>query len=130
MLKVIMEQKQTKADKMKRSKELALPILAITPNYCEAARKIGCSTEQIYKWLKNEEFRAELEKLRSRIVDDAVGKLKSHVTKAVDTLALLMDDESSGVRRAACNDILNHVSKFIELKELETRLVKLESALK
>lgn len=121
-----MEQNQTKSDKLKRSKETALPILACTPDYTEAAKLIGCSRGEIYEWLKDEDFKAQLEKLRSRLVDDAISKMKAHVTKAVDTLAMLMDDESSHVRRSACNDILNHVARFIELKEMEDRLVNLE----
>lgn len=123
-----MEQNQTKFDKQKRSKEIALPILASTPDYSEAAKLIGCSRGEIYEWLKDNEFKAELEKLRSQIVNDAISKMKAHVTKAVDVLASLLDDESSQVRRAACNDILNHVGRFMELKELENRLVNLENA--
>ena len=125
-----MSEKQIKTDKTTRSKMKALPILATTPNYSEAARLIGCSHEQIYSWLRDEEFKAELEKLRSHLVNDAISKMKGYVTKAVDTLAALMDDESSQVRRAACNDILNHVGRFIELKELETRLDNLEKTVK
>jgi HEAT repeat protein len=121
-----MTEKPVKTNKMSRSKVKALPILATTPNYSEAARLIGCSYDQIYSWLRDPDFKNELEKLRSQLVDDAISKMKSHVTKAVDVLATLMDDESSQVRRAACNDILNHVGRFIELKELETRLVNLE----
>lgn len=120
----------TNSDKQKRSKEAAIPILAITPNYSEAAKLIGCSRDEIYEWLKDDSFRLELEMIRSKLVDDAISKMKTHTTKAVDTLAILMDDESSQVRRAACNDILNHVGRFIELKDLENRLVILEKSLR
>lgn len=122
-----MQQKQAEAcEKQKRSKEQALAVLATTTNYSEAARILGVGTERIYTWLKDPEFKAELEKLRSCLVEDAVSKMKAYTTKAVDTLANLMDDDVSQVRRGAANDILNHVGRFMELKELERRIEILE----
>lgn len=118
--------KQTKSDKLRRSKEYALSVLATTTNYSEAARIIGCGHQQIYEWLKDQEFKEALDKLRSKLVEDAISKMKAHTTKAVDTLALLMDDESAQIRRGAANDILTHVGRFMELKEIEVRLNELE----
>lgn len=109
--------------------EKALPVLAVTPNYQEAAKILGCNKYQIYEWLKNEEFKENLESLRTEIVNEAVSKMKSHVTKAVDNLALLMDDDCPKIRRGACNDILNHVGRFMELHEIQQRIGKLEKIL-
>jgi hypothetical protein len=125
-----MEQKQTKSDKKERSKETALPILACTPDYSEAARLIGCARSEIYVWLKDDEFKSKLEGFRSLVVDDAVSKMKAHATKAVDTLAALLDDDNPQIRRGASNDILNHISKYIELKEIATRLSNIEKTMK
>lgn len=113
--------------KSKKSKEDALVVLASCSSYTEAAKQLEVSIPTIYKWLSDSEFSAKLEGVRNQIVTDAISKLKAHTTKAVDTLALLMDDESSQVRRGACNDILNHVTKFMELREIETRLKTLEA---
>lgn len=117
-----------KSDKQQRSKETALPILATCANYSEAARQIGCSREEIYAWLKDPEFKAELERLRTDIVNDAISQLKNNATKATNTLVNLLEDESSQVRLKAANDILNHLGRFMELRELETRLKALEDA--
>lgn len=38
-------------EKMSRSKEMAIAVLATTSNYREAARKLGVTDTQIYKWL-------------------------------------------------------------------------------
>lgn len=113
--------------KTKKSKEDALIVLASCSSYIEAAKQLEVSPPTIYKWLADPEFSAKLDAIRSQVVNDALSKLKSHATKAVDTLALLMDDESSQVRRGAANDILNHVGRFMELKEIEVRLKALES---
>ncbi len=114
-------------DKTVRSRELALPILASQPNYSQAARLIGCSEEQIYAWLRDPEYKAQVDKARSELVNEAVQKLKAGMTKACDVLVQLLDDESPMIRRGVANDILNHAGKFIELKELEERIKKLES---
>lgn len=125
------KQKQIKTDKVQRNKEAALPILATCPNYSEAARLIGVRPAQVYEWLKDPSFKAELDKLRSEITakstDEAVSKLKNSMTKAVDTLVKLLDrDDCPTVQRAAANDILNHIQKFKELQELEERITLLE----
>ena len=112
--------------KQERIKESALVILATSPSRAEAARILGVDPSTIYDWLKDEEFSAKLEQTRNLIVSDAISTLKSHTTKAVDTLAALLDDESSQIKRGTANDILNHVMKFNELQEIEARLRVLE----
>jgi len=109
-----------------RSKENALIILASTPNYREAAKQLNIAVPTIYSWLRDPEFASKVEETRNEIVSDAIAKMKGYAVKAVETLANLMDDESAHVRRAASNDILNHVGRFMELKEFEQRLINLE----
>lgn len=122
------QHKPIKSDKCRRNKEQALPILAMNANYSEAARLIGCSRDEIYEWLKDPLFRTELEHLRTNLVNDAISQLKTHATKATSTLVNLLDDESSQIKLKAANDILNHLGRFMELRELETRLKALEDA--
>jgi hypothetical protein len=114
--------------KSKKSKEDALVVLAICMSYSEAARELDVSVPTVYKWLGDSEFLARLEAIRNQIVSDSISKLKTHTTKAVDTLAMLLDDENPQIRRGASNDILNHVSRFIEIKEIKGRLKTLEIA--
>lgn len=91
---------------------------------CKAA---NVSKETYYRWLKEPLFKSELDKLRNEIVNDAVNQLKMNTTKAALTLATLLEREDCpGVQRAAANDILDHVMKFMELKEIEERLITLE----
>ena len=113
--------------KTKKSKEDAIVVLASCSSFPEAAKELGVTVQTIYNWLADPEFLAKLESVRNQIVSDAISKLKAHTTKAVETLVLLMDDENSQVRRGASNDILNHVSRLMEIKELEVRLKALEA---
>lgn len=114
--------------KSKKSKEDAIVVLASCSSYAEAARELDVSVPTIYKWLGDSEFLAKLEAIRNQIVSDSISKLKAHTTKAVDTLAMLLDDENPQIRRGVSNDILNHVTRFMELKEIEARLKILEVA--
>jgi hypothetical protein len=113
--------------KSKKSKEDAIVTLASCSSYAEAARELGVSIPTIYKWLGDPEFAAKLESIRNQIVSESISKLKTHTTKAVDTLAMLLDDDNPQIRRGVSNDILNHVSRFIEIKEIEVRLKALEA---
>lgn len=109
----------------------ALPILASTPNCDEACKKACISRNCYYEWLKHPSFKEKLNKLRNELVQDAVTQLKVSALKAASTLIKLTDrDDSPGVQRAAANDILNHVIKFQELKELEERVAILENTTK
>lgn len=67
----------------------ALVVLASCTSYSEAARELDVSVPTVYKWLGDSEFLARLEAIRNQIVSDSISKLKTHTTKAVDTLAML-----------------------------------------
>jgi hypothetical protein len=113
-------------DKQQHKKENAIAILASSVTYAEAARLLEVNPCTIYEWLKDPEYVEKLEQTRNLIVGDAIGKLKGYCVRAVDTLASLLDDESSQVRRGAANDILNHVSRYKEIEEFEKRISNLE----
>ena len=109
----------------------ALPVFASTSNYDEACKQVGISRNCFYEWLKQPAFKAELNRMRDEMVSDAVAQLKMNSTKAAMTLSDLMDrTESPAVQRAAANDVLNHVMKFKEILEIETRLAALEQQIK
>ena len=96
----------------------------------EACKEAGISRNAYYEWLKEPAFKDELNRLRNEVVEDAIGQLKTNTTKAANTLVSLLDREDHpAVQRAAANDILGHVMKFIELKEMEERLINLENVL-
>lgn len=105
----------------------ALPLFASNLTIEEACERAGISRNTFYEWLKEPQFKLELDRLRNEIVNDAINYLKSTTTKAARTLANLLEREDNpSVQRAAANDVLGHVMKFIELKELEERLTEME----
>lgn len=119
----------TESDKLSLSKRQtqALPIFASNLTIEEACERAGISRNTFYEWLKEPQFKSELDRLRNEIVNEAVNHLKITSTKAAKTLGDLLErDDSPTVQRAAANDVLGHVMKFMELKELEDRLADIE----
>lgn len=107
-----------------------LPFLLACPTYEEAARQAHVSVKQIYCWLRTSAFKAELDRRRNEIIEEAVNKLKYHTTKAADTLVSLLSHSNPTIQRGVANDLLNHVAKFIELREIEERIQFLEAKVK
>ena len=119
----------TKSDILSLSKrqKQVLPIFASNLTIEEACEHAGISRNTFYEWLKDPQFKLELDRLRNEIVNEAVNHLKITSTKAARTLTDLLErDDSPTVQRSAANDVLGHVMKFMELKELEDRLADIE----
>ena len=116
--------------KLSRRQLLALPYILASPSYEEAARKAQISSKQIYEWLKDPEFKSELEKQRNQVVETAMNLLKMNTTRAAESLGELLSSPNELVKRGAANDILNHVAKFRELQELVDRVAMLEEKTK
>jgi len=117
-------------DKKLRSQQKALPYLVSCKSYAQAAKEIGVSENQIYEWLRDPEFKSEIEKQRNQVTKTAINILKMNTTKAAETLGELLFSSNELVKRGAANDILNHVGKFQELQELENRIASLEEKTK
>lgn len=123
------EHKQTKSNQNLSAKQLsAIPILIEEPSISRAAERIGLGRTQIHEWLKDPNFKEELETQRKLCIDEAIGVLKSNMTKAAGVLAGLLDSENETIQRGVANDILDKAMKFIEIQEFEERLTRLEGA--
>lgn len=117
-------------DKTLRSRKKAIPYLLSCKSYAQAAKEIGVSTVQIFEWLKDPEFKAELDRQRNQVTEAAINILKMNTTKAAETLGSLLSSANELVQRGAANDILNHVARFRETQELERRIAVLEEQTK
>ncbi len=113
-------------DKKQRSQQKAIPYLLSCKSYAQAAKEIGISENQLYEWLRDPEFKAELEKQRNQVTEDAINILKMNTSKAAEALGELLSSSNDTVKRGAANDILNQVVRFKEIQEFEKRLDALE----
>src|SRR5271168_4016458 len=108
----------------------ALPFLISNPSIELAAKQSGVSAKQIFDWLNQPIFRQELEKRKNEGVNQAVDRLKLTASKACDTLINLLDNaQSDSIRHRVAVDMLNMTLKFMEFKDVEQRLRKLEETI-
>jgi len=112
-----------------KRQQRAIPILLTSPTYTDAARKARVGRNTLYSWLKDPAFKAELERQRHEITEEAYGLLSQNLTKAVEVLTTLLDDSEKRLKRLAAKDILEFFIKHIEMKAFEERLEAIEECL-
>lgn len=106
-----------------------LPFLIINPTVEIASKQSGVSPKQIFEWLNQPTFRQELENRKNEAVNQAVDRLKQTAVKAVDTLVDLLDNaKTDSVKHRVAVDVLNMTIRFMEFKDIEQRIRKLEDA--
>lgn len=107
-----------------------LPFILENPCVEQAAKLSGVSSKRIFEWLNEPLFKQELDKRRNEAVDSAVDRLKSMTSKACETLISLLDEaKNESVRHRVAVDMLNMTLKFMEFKEVEQRIRKLEETM-
>ncbi len=79
---------------------------------------------------KSATFRQELENRKNEAVNQAVDRLKATASKACDTLIGLLDHaESDSIKHRVAVDMLNMTLKYMEFKDVEQRIRKLEDTI-
>ncbi len=119
------ERKTTLTARQRKTISLLLTCGTIT----EAAEKAKVNRATVHQWMKDEDFRAELERQRNAVTQEAFGMLASNLTRAVEVLAGLLNDGDKRLKRFAANDILNHFARHKELNELTERIEAIEQTL-
>lgn len=107
----------------------AIPLIIDSASYTEAAQRAGISRKTFYQWLKQPEFKAEVDRQRGEVVSEAFGVLSQSITKAVETLAKLLDSADERTKRLTANDIIGHILRHKEVDELEGRIAAIEQRL-
>ena len=121
----------TDKENLTRRQLHVLPFLISNPSVESAAKESGISAKQIFDWLNQSTFRQELENRKNEAVNQAVDRLKTTASKACDTLISLLDSaESESVRHRVAIDLLNMTLKYMEFKDVEQRIRKLEDTMR
>lgn len=121
----------TDKENLTRRQLHVLPFLISNPSVESAAKESGVSAKQIFDWLNQSTFRQELENKKNEAVNQAVDRLKATASKACDTLIGLLDSaESESVRHRVAIDLLNMTLKYMEFKDVEQRIRKLEDTMR
>ena len=129
--RMIATEKKTNRDKtgLSERQRAALPYFLSCRTYEEGCRQAGIGKNTFYSWLQESQFKAEMDRLRDDLVDQAIDILKANITKASYALVELLDNSGNpSIKRAVANDIIGHVFKARELQEFEKRLEVLEQS--
>jgi hypothetical protein len=65
---------------------------------------------------------------REQVISDALERLKSAVTFAIEGLTGLVDAEGENIRLRACGQVIDYFMKAREIEELDRRMSALENA--
>ena len=115
-----------KVRKFSPRQQKALAILVSMPTVEKAAVKIGVNPKTVWAWLKNPEFRAELDRLRTGVVTDAIDRIKASAVAAVGALQLEMAQGKGASRVSAAKTLLDYVLGLRELDDVTDRLKRVE----
>lgn len=92
----------------------------------QAARKAKISRSSIYLWLKDQSFKARLEKERDILFHEHLNLLRQAVGKATKVLIDLLKSEDETSKRLSAREILSQSLRITEIRSLERRISWLE----
>ncbi len=115
--------------RLSRRQLQAIPFFVLAKSVDEASKKSKISRNTFTRWLKDPNFRAEVQKVRERVLGEAIGRLQISVDRAVDVLSELMDTDQNAIRLRAAEKIVDFFFRIKETNEFEERLAKIEAIL-
>ncbi len=107
----------------------AIPFIVTSPTIIEGVTKAGVNPKTFYQWLKQPEFKAELDRQRNEIAAEAFGILSQGLTKAVETLVGLLNNKDDRLKRLTAKDIIDFIIRHKEVDDLEQRIEAIEQKL-
>ena len=129
MTKPNKKQQKTKKTKLTARQLKAIPKIVISPTYTEGCKKAKVNRTTFYKWLKEPEFKAELDRQRGEIAAEAFGVLSQGLTRAAKTLVGLLDNKDDRLKRLAAKDVIDFIIRHKENEDLDERLKEVEKRL-
>ncbi len=107
----------------------AIPHIVSSSTYTEGSKKAKVNKTTFYKWLKEPEFKAELDRQRDEIAAEAFGVLSQSLTQAVEALVSLLDNKDDRLKRLAAKDVIDFIIRHKENEDLDERLKEVEKRL-
>ena len=104
--------------------------LLTTSSVKDAAKKAKVSLATMHRWMSLDEFLATYRTYKSRLVTQAMTRIQSATSKAVDSLIEIVESKKTSpqTRLTACKAILNFSLKAVENEQILARLEALEKA--
>ena len=121
--------KTKKKSKLTARQLKALPHIVSSPTYTEGCKKAKINKATFYKWIKEPEFKAELDRQRDEIAAEAFGVLLQSLTQAVEALVSLLNNKDNRLKRLAAKDVIDFIIRHKENEDLDERLKEVEKLL-
>lgn len=112
--------------KLTQKQKTAIPLLLEAPTIAEGAEKARITRATFYNWLKEAAFREELQTRQDELISFALTELRASGCEAVAVLRDLMKSSDERIRLKAATDILNHISKFRPLDDIEQCMIEID----
>lgn len=96
----------------------------------DGLRKAGVSKTTFYDWLRDDDFKQEIERQRREVTKQAFDDLRAGLTEAITVLRALLQSKEESIKLRAATTIVENVLKSIELTEMEDRICRLEVTLR
>ncbi len=96
----------------------------------DGLRKAGVSRTTFYDWLRDDDFKQEIERQRREVTKQAFDDLRAGLTEAITVLRALLQSKEESIKLRAATTIVENVLKSIELTEIEDRICRLEVTLR
>ena len=115
-------------EKLSAKQHNAIAALLTQPNVRSAAESAGVPERTLYSWLKQPVFTEEYRAARREATNQAIARLQSASSAAVNVLLRIMANETTKpvVRLSAARTVLELAIKAVELDDLQARLEALE----
>lgn len=98
----------------------------------DAAASSGVGERTLYRWLTDPAFRVALAAAEGDLLDAATRRLLGLQEQAISTLERMLADGSAAsdtVKLRAAEQVLSHLLKLRELRDIEQRLTALEQSM-
>ncbi len=109
--------------------DLLVTALARGEQLATAAQLAGVSVRTVNRRLTLSDFRAEVQRARSQLVDAAAGKISNTLDAAADCLKSLLSSESDAIKLSAARAVFEIGIRLKEVVELEGRMQSVEEKL-
>lgn len=112
-----------------RRDDMLVLALARGETLATAAQLAGVSERTVNRRLTLRDFRGEVQRMRSQLVDAAAGKITSGMDAAAECLRKLLASDSDAIKLSAARALFDIGIRLKEVVELESRLQAVEDRL-
>jgi hypothetical protein len=114
--------------KLNNRQKHAIPLVLAARSIEEGCRAAGLAKRTWYNWMRDEALKEAISGYREQVISDALERLKSAITFAVEGLTGLVEAEEKNIRLRACSEVLDYFIKARELEDMDRRVSALENA--